>query len=112
MYVRREFPPPRLVCGSVCKDAETCGESGSMCGNAAVCAKMRERVPKIVNVFCENAGRVRKMRERMRAGGPLHMERAKRSFLWGAAVVSVGGLLAKVLGAFYRVPLKIGRAHV
>ena len=33
------------------------------------------------------------------------MERAKGSFLWGAAVVSVGGLLAKVLGAFYRVPL-------
>ena len=76
-----------------------------MCGNAALCAKMRERVPKSVNVFCENTGRVRKTRERMRAGGPLHMERAKGSFLWGAAVVSVGGLLAKVLGAFYRVPL-------
>ena len=39
------------------------------------------------------------------AASSLHMERAKGSFLWGAAVVSAGGLAAKLLGAFYRVPL-------
>ncbi len=36
---------------------------------------------------------------------PLHMQRKKASFLWGAAVLSAGGVAAKLLGAFYRVPL-------
>lgn len=34
------------------------------------------------------------------------MEKGKEhGFLWGAAVVSLGGVAAKILGAFYRVPL-------
>ena len=39
----------------------------------------------------------------MRRGKPLlHM---KQNFLKGAIIISVGGIAAKILGAFYRIPL-------
>ena len=38
------------------------------------------------------------------------IKRNKGHMLSGAAVLAIGSVLAKVLGALYRVPLKIGRA--